>query len=41
VGSAKYEQVATVKFGYLFRGQFENECSLGLATVHIDMAVRR
>ena len=37
----KYEQVATVKFGYLFRGEFENECSLVFAIFYVDVAVRR
>lgn len=41
MGSAKHEEVATVKFGYLFWVEFENECSLGLATFYIDTAVRR
>lgn len=41
MGSAKHEQVATVKFGYLFRGEIANKCSLGLATFYIDAAVRR
>jgi hypothetical protein len=40
VGSAKHEQVATVKIGYLFRGEFEFECSFVFATFCIDTAVR-
>jgi len=38
VRSAKYERVF---IGYLFRGEFENECSFGLATFCIGTAVRR
>lgn len=41
MGSAKHEKVATVKFGYFFRGEVENKCSCGLATFYIDTAVRR
>jgi hypothetical protein len=37
----KYEEVATVKFGYLFRAEFENECSLEFAIFYVDVAVRR